>query len=110
MKTTKSGLERLKRYGYRCIHLFGNVYLVRNYSVNAKQFSLYGLLVVRKGEQVDKKRAIKNGFCSSDCEEWYKCPVCKKPFGSWTVFHQEKNENGTNKYCPHCKIELPGLD
>ena len=50
MKTTPSGLERLKRNGYRCFHLFGNVYLVRNYSVNAQLFSLYGLVVVRKGE------------------------------------------------------------
>lgn len=50
MKTTPSGLERLNRHGYRCIHLFGRVYLVRNYSVNARKFSLYGLVVVRKGE------------------------------------------------------------
>lgn len=50
MKTTPSGLECLKRHGYRCIHLLGNVYLVRNYSVNAQRFSLYGLVIVRKGE------------------------------------------------------------
>lgn len=50
MKTTLSGLERLHRHGYRCIHLFGNVYLVRNYSVNARRFSLYGLVAVREGE------------------------------------------------------------
>lgn len=50
MTTTLSGLERLKRHGYKCIHLFGNVYLVRNYSINARRFSLYGIVVVRKGE------------------------------------------------------------
>ena len=57
-----------------------------------------------------KKRAIYQSFSSHDCEAWYKCPVCNKIFGSWTVYHQKKNENGTNKYCPHCKEELDGLD
>lgn len=55
MKTTTSGLERLKRHGYRCIHLFGNVYLVRNYSVTARKFSLYGLVFVQKGDVHETK-------------------------------------------------------
>ena len=57
-----------------------------------------------------KKRAIYNGFCNHDCEAWYKCPECGKPFGSWSIYHQPKNENGTKNYCPFCKIELDGLD
>lgn len=57
-----------------------------------------------------KKRAWCVGFCSHDCEAWYECPHCGEKFGSWTVFHQEKNENGTKKYCPNCKEELDGLD
>lgn len=50
------------------------------------------------------------GFSNHDCESHYKCPVCEKSFGSWSVFHQEKNENGTKDYCPHCKTELEGLN
>lgn len=42
--------QRLEMYGYRFIRLFGNVFLVRNYSRNAKSFSLYGIAVLRKGE------------------------------------------------------------
>lgn len=41
--------ERLERAGYRTIHLFGDVYLVRNYSVKARRFSLYGIEIL-KGE------------------------------------------------------------
>ena len=37
-------LDRWDRYGYTVIHLFGNWYLVRNYSVHARKFSLYGLV------------------------------------------------------------------
>lgn len=58
----------------------------------------------------NKKRAMCVGFCSHDCESHYKCPECGKIFGSWSVFGQKKNENGTNKYCPFCKVELDGLD
>lgn len=57
-----------------------------------------------------KKSAIYKGYCSHDCEAWYECPVCHKVFGSWSVYHQTKNENGTNKYCPYCKEELSGMD
>lgn len=57
-----------------------------------------------------KKRAEYIGFCSHDCEVWYQCPCCGKRFGGWEIFRQKKNENGTNKYCPHCKEELGGLD
>lgn len=59
-----------------------------------------------------KPKAIYMGFCSHDCEAHYRCPVCGKGFGSWSIWCQRDklNENGTNKYCPHCKEELDGLD
>lgn len=57
-----------------------------------------------------KERARYIGFCDHDCEAHYECPYCKKRFGSFAVFHQKENENGTKKYCPHCKKELNGLD
>lgn len=57
-----------------------------------------------------KKRAIYLSFSYHDCEAWYKCPECGEAFGSWSVFTQEKNENGTKHYCPFCKMELDGLD
>lgn len=57
-----------------------------------------------------KPRAEYIGFCDHDCESHYRCPLCGKNFGSWTICGQQKNENGTNKYCPHCKEELDGLD
>ena len=57
-----------------------------------------------------KPRAIYESFCSHDCEVHYSCPLCGGKFGSWLIFGQPKNENGTDKYCPHCKAELDGLD
>jgi hypothetical protein len=47
---TPTQKERLERYGYRFIRIFGNVFLVRNYSTNAREFSLYGIAVLRKGD------------------------------------------------------------
>lgn len=57
-----------------------------------------------------KPIAIYLGYAQRDCESHYKCPVCDKNFGSWSIFHNKKNENGTDKYCPHCKTELDGLE
>ena len=57
-----------------------------------------------------KKRAFFLGYSDHDCEAWYECPYCKKHFGSWSIFHNEKNVNGTRGYCPHCKEELEGLE
>lgn len=57
-----------------------------------------------------KKRAIYLGFSHHACDTYYKCPACGNGFDGWSVFRQEKNENGTNKYCPHCKEELSGLE
>jgi hypothetical protein len=57
-----------------------------------------------------KKEAEYLGFCSHDCEAHYRCPVCNKAFGSWSIYHQKENENGTKNYCPWCKEELDGLD
>ena len=44
---TPAQKERLERYGYRFVHIFKNVYLVRNYSIYAKEFSLYGIAILR---------------------------------------------------------------
>ena len=49
------------------------------------------------------------GFSNHDCATHYRCPCCKKTFDDWTVYHNEKNDNGTKNYCPHCKCELNGL-
>lgn len=64
----------------------------------------------QKQERKKKERAISMAYNSHDCESRYRCPECGTPFGSWDVFRNQKNENGTNKYCPHCKTELDGLD
>ena len=53
-----------------------------------------------------KPKAIFQSFNSHDCEAYYRCSACKKLFGSWMVFLQPQNENGTNEYCPHCETEL----
>jgi hypothetical protein len=47
---TLSQKERLEYNGYRFIHLFRNVYLVRNYSTRAREVSLYGIAVLKRGE------------------------------------------------------------
>lgn len=59
---------------------------------------------------MSKQKVIYTGFSQHDCEAWYICPCCNKSFGSWSVFHNALNENGTKKYCPHCKEELDGLE
>lgn len=56
-----------------------------------------------------ERKAIYQGYNAHDCESWYKCPECNYVFGSWTIFHQKQNENGTRHYCPYCKTELDGL-
>ena len=56
-------------------------------------------------DKVTKIRPKNLGYSSRDCESHYEC-ICGYKFGSWTLFHQEKNENGTKDYCPNCKIEL----
>lgn len=56
-----------------------------------------------------ENKAIYKGYCAHDCEAWYKCPCCGETFGSWSVFHNKPNENGTKEYCPECKKELEGL-
>lgn len=60
----------------------------------------------------DKKRRTAEyiGYSFHDTELWYRCPLCGHKFGSWTIFHQQKNENGTKNYCPSCKEELIGLE
>lgn len=65
---------------------------------------------VGRSEYIPKPKAIYLGFSSHDCESRYKCPCCDKPFGSWEVFNNKENENGTKRYCPICKMELDGLE
>lgn len=56
-----------------------------------------------------KPTVIYKGFSMNECDAYFKCPVCNKDFSGWMVFHNQINENGTNKYCPKCKTELEGL-
>lgn len=42
--------KRLEYYGYRFVHLFGNVYLIRNDKAKATEIFIYGVAVLRKGE------------------------------------------------------------
>lgn len=51
MVINEKSLERFKNSGYRTIHLLGPLYLIRNYSVNAKRVSLYGLVWVKKNKE-----------------------------------------------------------
>lgn len=57
-----------------------------------------------------KPKAIYLGFNSRDCESRYRCPVCKRPFGTWLILANVPNKNDTKKYCPHCETELEGLE
>ena len=56
-----------------------------------------------------KSRAIKIGFDES-CVSWFRCTNCEQVFNSYMIYVQKKNENKSQKYCPHCNIELDGLD
>ena len=47
---TISMKKRLELYGYRFIHLFKNVYLVRNCPVKEMEISIYGVAILRKEE------------------------------------------------------------
>ena len=55
------------------------------------------------------KEAVYTSYNNHDCESWYQCPYCKKPFGSWSIFHQK--QEGEEAHCPHCEKPLivPGL-
>lgn len=58
---------------------------------------------------VSQHRAISIGFDES-CVSWFRCTQCQQAFNSHQVYVQTKNDNGTQKYCPHCETELKGLD
>ena len=55
-----------------------------------------------EGKQKKKPDAIYLGFCQHDCEAHYKCPLCGKSFGSWSI-------NMKDVRCPYCKEELGGI-
>lgn len=42
------------------------------------------------------------GFSPHDCEAWYKCPLCGKSFGDFSVDMKDVR-------CPHCKEKLEGI-
>lgn len=44
--------EQFEKAGFKCIHLFKNVYFVRNWSTLGRKFSLYGICVLA-GERKD---------------------------------------------------------
>lgn len=46
MTRAQAKVQRLNEYGYRTIHLFGSLYLVRNYG-HSHKFSLYGLMRIK---------------------------------------------------------------
>ena len=51
----------------------------------------------------EKPRAEYLGWSNHDCEAWYRCPVCGKEFGSWSVPIGSKE-------CPRCHTELKGVE
>ena len=44
--TIEERVNRMNEYGYKCIHIFKNLYLVRNHGKSTK-FSLYGFMIFR---------------------------------------------------------------
>ena len=48
MKYLNRPLSDWKKHGYNPIHLFGDYYLLRNYSKKAYRFSTYSLAKIRK--------------------------------------------------------------
>ena len=59
---------------------------------------------------MSENRAIQIGYDVHDCDAVYRCLKCKQVFFGSYIYHHNPNENGTRKYCPHCKTELKGLD
>ena len=46
---------------------------------------------LNKFQRSDKPlEMIDNGYSSHDCESHYKCPICGKDYGSWSLMHVEK--------------------
>lgn len=45
--TAKERINRLEKYGYNPIHLFGSLYLVRNTSKRFSRFSLYSFMIIK---------------------------------------------------------------
>ena len=78
--------------------------------VSSMPYRKKACLVVEEGNTLTKYATFNNDESAYEFMDLYKCPECGKAFGDWSVFHQEKNENGTKNYCPFCKVELDGLD
>ncbi len=46
---TMSMKKRLEYYGYKFIHLFKNVYIIRSDKTKATDIYIYGIAILRKG-------------------------------------------------------------
>ena len=68
MTKTQTKAQRLNEYGYRTIHLFGSLYLVRNYG-HSHKFSFYRLM------------RIENDTDIVICSDVPSCPEGKFRFG-----------------------------
>ena len=45
--TVEERVLRLADHGYNPIHIFGPLYLVRNYSWRVRKWSLYGFMIMK---------------------------------------------------------------
>lgn len=57
MKKINRQLKEFEDFGYKVIHIIGNLYLIRKYSKNYKKVSIYNVCV-KKEETKDDKRKI----------------------------------------------------
>ena len=56
-----------------------------------------------EGKPKKKPKAEYVGYNSHDCEAFYRCPVCYKTFGTWTIYGKKETR------CPHCNEELEDI-
>lgn len=65
--------------------------------------------VWRKILTIGATRAEKIGFSSHDADTVYRCSACGGVFCGWEI-HKNAKKNGTKNYCPHCEMDLEGLE
>ena len=51
-------------------------------------------------------KAVYKSFNSHDCEAYYKCPLCNKTFGSWSLPAGYDSKDKGTASCPCCGTEL----
>lgn len=114
----KNSTEKIKNQREQLVSLEENLEKLKSaHKAAIEQADKYRLQIKKLSEDnkalrnkvYNRAEAIYLSYSSRDCESWYQCPLCGKRFGSWSIYHQEPNENGTKEYCPHCKQELAGL-